>query len=107
MGQEYLNSSTPFPLVSSLSFLLSLSLCLYHCSLFIYTEPSTGMDPLSKRLMWRVIAQLCHDKAVVVTTHYMEECEALCSRIGIMSQGRLVCLGSSQHLKSRFATGYL
>jgi ATP-binding cassette subfamily A (ABC1) protein 3 len=69
-------------------------------------EPSTGMDPLSKRLMWRVITELGHDKAIMVTTHYMEECEALCSRIGIMSQGRLVCLGSSQHLKSRFATGY-
>ena len=70
------------------------------------TEPSTGMDPLSKRLMWRVITQLGVDKAIIVTTHYMEECEALCSRIGIMSAGRLVCLGSSQHLKTRFATGY-
>lgn len=64
------------------------------------------MDPLSKRLMWKVITELGHNKAIMVTTHYMEECEALCSRIGIMSQGRLVCLGSSQHLKSRFATGY-
>lgn len=64
------------------------------------------MDPLSKRLMWKVITQLGNNKAIVVTTHYMEECEALCSRIGIMSQGRLMCLGSAQHLKSRFATGY-
>lgn len=42
-------------------------------------------------------------------THYfhsMEECDALSSRIGIMSQGELVCLGTSQHLKSRFASGY-
>jgi ABC-type multidrug transport system ATPase subunit len=36
----------------------------------------------------------------------MEECEALCSRIGIMTQGRLQCLGSIQHLKSRFGSGY-
>lgn len=36
----------------------------------------------------------------------MEECDALASRIGIMSDGRLVCVGSSQHLKSRFASGY-
>ena len=72
----------------------------------LISEPSTGMDPISKRLMWRVITQLGVDKAIIVTTHYMEECEALCSRIGIMSDGRLVGLGSSQHLKSRFATGY-
>lgn len=74
--------------------------------LFELLEPSTGMDPLSKRLMWRVITQLGKDKAILVTTHYMDECEALCSRIGIMNDGRLVCIGSSQHLKSRFATGY-
>jgi ABC-type multidrug transport system ATPase subunit len=36
----------------------------------------------------------------------MEECDALSTRIGIMSQGELVCLGTSQHLKSRFASGY-
>lgn len=69
-------------------------------------EPSTGMDPLARRFMWNVITSLGGNKAVVVTTHSMEECDALTQRIGIMSQGRLVCLGSSQHLKSRFAAGY-
>jgi ATP-binding cassette subfamily A (ABC1) protein 3 len=69
-------------------------------------EPSTGMDPLARRFMWNVITGLGSNKAVIVTTHSMEECDALTQRIGIMSQGRLVCLGSSQHLKSRFAAGY-
>lgn len=69
-------------------------------------EPSTGMDPLARRFMWNVITGLGGNKAVIVTTHSMEECDALTQRIGIMSQGRLVCLGSSQHLKSRFAAGY-
>lgn len=69
-------------------------------------EPSTGMDPLARRFMWNVITALGNNKAVIVTTHSMEECDALTQRIGIMSQGRLVCLGSSQHLKSRFAAGY-
>jgi len=69
-------------------------------------EPSTGMDPLARRFMWNVITQLGGNKAVIVTTHSMEECDALTQRIGIMSQGKLVCLGSSQHLKSRFAAGY-
>jgi len=43
---------------------------------------------------------------VVLTTHSMEECEALCSRIGIMAHGKLRCLGSAQHLKTKFGRGY-
>jgi hypothetical protein len=42
---------------------------------------------------------------VVLTSHSMEECEALCTRIGIMASGRLACLGSVQHLKNRFGVG--
>lgn len=42
---------------------------------------------------------------VVLTSHSMEECEALCTRIGIMTSGRLACLGSVQHLKNRFGVG--
>jgi len=45
-------------------------------------------------------------RAVMLTTHSMEECEALCSRIGIMVSGRLRCLGSAHHLKQRFGQGY-
>eukprot|EP00026_Physarum_polycephalum_P000423 Phypoly_transcript_00424.p1 GENE.Phypoly_transcript_00424~~Phypoly_transcript_00424.p1 ORF type:complete len:1603 (+),score=299.16 Phypoly_transcript_00424:284-4810(+) len=69
-------------------------------------EPSTGMDPLARRYMWNVITALGANKSVIVTTHSMEECDALATRIGIMSQGELVCLGTSQHLKTRFASGY-
>jgi ABC-type multidrug transport system ATPase subunit len=82
------------------------------------------MDPLARRYMWNVITALGASKSVVVTTHRypllrsfltsrtfsplysMEECDALATRIGIMSQGELVCLGTSQHLKSRYASGY-
>ena len=76
-------------------------------------EPSTGMDVVSKRFMWNVIEDLVSGKfngkktCVVLTTHSMEECEALCSRVGIMVSGRLQCLGSIQHLKSRFGTGFV
>ena len=42
---------------------------------------------------------------VVLTSHSMEECEALCTRIGIMTAGRLACLGTVQHLKNRFGAG--
>jgi ABC-type multidrug transport system ATPase subunit len=72
-------------------------------------EPSTGVDPGARRFMWSVISQLStlsKSCSVVLTTHVMEEAEALCGRIGIMVGGRLRCLGSGQHLKSRFGQGY-
>ncbi|KAE8985099.1 ATP-binding cassette sub-family A member 2 [Phytophthora rubi] len=71
-------------------------------------EPSTGMDPVSRRFMWDVIADIStrgKESTIVLTTHSMEECEALCSRVGIMVGGRLRCYGSVQHLKSRFGDG--
>ena len=73
------------------------------------TEPSTGMDPMNKRFMWDVITRICTrqgDCSVVLTTHSMEECEALCTRCGIMVGGRLRCLGSIQDLKNKFGGGY-
>lgn len=69
-------------------------------------EPSSGMDPYARRKMWDVIAKVSKNRTVVLTTHSMEECEALCSRITIMGAGRMKCLGSCQHLKSRFGAGY-
>jgi ATP-binding cassette subfamily A (ABC1) protein 1 len=71
-------------------------------------EPSTGMDPVARRFMWDVIAKVSTERkdcSIVLTTHSMEECEALCTRTGIMVGGRLRCLGSNQHLKSRFGNG--
>merc|ERR1712159_32758 len=69
-------------------------------------EPSTGMDPVARRHVWRVIEEATVNAAVVLTTHSMEECEALCTRLGIMVSGRFRCIGSSQHLKNRFGGGY-
>ncbi|GMF33894.1 unnamed protein product [Phytophthora fragariaefolia] len=73
-------------------------------------EPSTGMDPVSRRFMWDVISEIStynKESTVVLTTHSMEECEALCTRVGIMVGGELKCLGSVQHLKSRFGDGLM
>eukprot|EP00850_Spirogloea_muscicola_P017011 SM000142S00525 [mRNA] locus=s142:89468:101029:- [translate_table: standard] len=71
-------------------------------------EPSSGMDPGARRSMWDIItaAAIGRGVCVVLTTHSMEECEALCSRVGLMAAGRLVCLGSVQHLKHRFGDEY-
>ncbi|DAZ93928.1 TPA: LOW QUALITY PROTEIN: hypothetical protein N0F65_008871, partial [Lagenidium giganteum] len=79
-------------------------------SILFLDEPSTGMDPVSRRFMWDVIAEIStHNKesTVVLTTHSMEECEALCTRVGIMVGGGLKCLGSIQHLKGRFGDGLM
>jgi len=72
----------------------------------ILDEPSSGMDPISKRFMWEFIAKTMQNRSVILTTHSMEECLALCHRIGIMVQGNLRCLGSAQRLQSRFGNGY-
>eukprot|EP01047_Picozoa_sp_COSAG01_P024230 COSAG01_NODE_1491_length_10131_cov_5.872508_10_plen_457_part_00 len=72
-------------------------------------EPSTGVDPAARRFMWDMIAQLSTQRqecTVVLTTHNMEEAEALCSVVGVMVGGRLRCLGSNQRLKARFGGGY-
>eukprot|EP00898_Chlorokybus_atmophyticus_P008904 jgi/Chlat1/9014/Chrsp94S08294 len=69
-------------------------------------EPSSGMDPAARRSMWAVVSATTRGRSVILTTHSMEECEALCGRLGIMVAGRLVCVGSPQHLKSRFGEGY-
>lgn len=78
-------------------------------SIIFLDEPSTGMDPVARRFMWEVISRISTQDAlcsIILTTHSMEEAEALCTRIGIMVNGRLSCLGSSQHLKLRFGNGY-
>ncbi|XP_012866696.1 PREDICTED: ATP-binding cassette sub-family A member 3-like [Dipodomys ordii] len=70
-------------------------------------EPSTGMDPVARRLLWDTVARARESgKAIVITSHSMEECEALCTRLAIMVQGQFKCVGSPQHLKSKFGSGY-
>ncbi|XP_030854731.1 ATP-binding cassette sub-family A member 5 isoform X4 [Strongylocentrotus purpuratus] len=71
-------------------------------------EPSTGMDPSSKRFLWNVItSSFLEKKGAILTTHSMEEADAVCSRVGIMIQGQLRCLGTTQHLKDKYGGGYI
>lgn len=70
-------------------------------------EPSTGMDPATKRHLWNALCKVRDSgKCIVLTSHSMEECEALCTRLAIMVNGSFKCLGSTQHLKSKFSDGY-
>lgn len=66
-------------------------------------EPTVGMDPQSRRAVWDFIRELGkQNKTVLLTTHYMEEAEELCERVGIIDNGKLIALGTPQQLKKQF-----
>ncbi|XP_028763397.1 ABC transporter A family member 2-like isoform X2 [Neltuma alba] len=75
--------------------------------LIIMDEPTTGMDPITRRHVWDIIENAKRGRAIVLTTHSMEEADILSDRIGIMAKGRLRCIGTSVRLKSRFGTGFI
>ena len=72
----------------------------------IMDEPSTGLDPVSRRKLWNIIKSSSASRSFLLTTHLMEEADALCNRIAIMVNGQIECIGSSQHLKSKYGDGY-
>uniref|UniRef100_A0A8C3D3U1 P-type phospholipid transporter n=1 Tax=Cairina moschata TaxID=8855 RepID=A0A8C3D3U1_CAIMO len=88
---------------------LSTAIALIGCPpLVLLDEPTTGMDPQSRRLLWDSIVSVLRDgRAVVLTSHSMEECEALCTRLAIMVNGTFKCLGTIQQLKYKFGDGYI
>uniref|UniRef100_A0A8D2H7T9 ABC transporter domain-containing protein n=1 Tax=Urocitellus parryii TaxID=9999 RepID=A0A8D2H7T9_UROPR len=72
-------------------------------SVVLLDEPSTGMDPVTRHLLWDTVTWICKTgKAIIITSHSMEECEALCSRLAIMVKGMFVCLGSPRHVRNTF-----
>jgi len=67
--------------------------------LLILDEPTTGLDPQARRALWEVIAGLKgEEKTVLLTTHYMEEAEALCDRVAILDHGKIIALGGPREL---------
>ncbi|KAK3236394.1 hypothetical protein CYMTET_53464 [Cymbomonas tetramitiformis] len=69
-------------------------------------EPTSGMDPVSRRSLWQLLQRCKQGRAVVLTTHYMDEADLLCDSIVILNRGQVRCRGSSLFLKSRFGVGY-
>ncbi|EAR99563.1 ABC transporter family protein (macronuclear) [Tetrahymena thermophila SB210] len=72
-------------------------------------EPSTGMDPEARRFMWNVISRISTKRkqsSIILTTHSMEEAEALCTRLTIMVNGAFKCLGTLTQIKNKFGQGY-
>jgi ABC-2 type transport system ATP-binding protein len=81
---------------------LSLILALIHNPQIAFLdEPTVAMDPQSRHAVWDFIRELKKDgKTIVLTTHYMEEAEALCDRVGIIDHGKLIALGAPKGLTS-------
>ncbi|XP_056379090.1 retinal-specific phospholipid-transporting ATPase ABCA4 isoform X1 [Hyla sarda] len=88
---------------------LSTAIALIGCPpVVLLDEPTTGMDPQSRRFLWNSIVSIIREgRSVVLTSHSMEECEALCTRLAIMVKGTFKCLGTIQHLKYKFGDGYI
>ncbi|KAM8797043.1 ATP-binding cassette sub-family A member 10-like [Eudromia elegans] len=107
--QEYLKKST-----RKLSTGINRKLCfaismLGNPSVLLLDEVSTGMDPNGQRRVWKMIRAAVKNKeqGAILTTHYMEEAEAVCDRVAIMVAGQLRCIGSIQYLKNKFGKGYI
>lgn len=86
---------------------LSLAIALIGPSTVLFLdEPSAAVDAGAKRLLWQAIKMRAKSKSVIITTHSMEEAEAVCDRIGIQVLGSLRCLGTPIHLKLKYGSGY-
>ncbi|MEM3873965.1 MAG: ATP-binding cassette domain-containing protein [Candidatus Bathyarchaeia archaeon] len=82
---------------------LSIVLALIHNPQIIFLdEPTIGMDPQSRHAVWDFLQELKKEgKTIFLTTHYMEEAEYLCDRVGIIDYGRLIALGTPKNLISK------
>ncbi|XP_050221368.1 ABC transporter A family member 7-like [Mercurialis annua] len=70
-------------------------------------EPSAGLDPAARRNLWNVVKHAKQGRAIILTTHSMEEAEALCDRLGVFVDGSFKCIGNAKELKARYGGSYL
>ncbi|KAI9691944.1 MAG: hypothetical protein M1820_009652 [Bogoriella megaspora] len=74
-------------------------------SVLLLDEPSSGMDAASKRVMWQTLSAITAGRALVITTHSMEEADALADRAGIMAR-KMLALGTSDFLRKKYGDAY-
>jgi len=80
---------------------LSIAMAMVHePEVLFLDEPTLGLDPQARKAVWEYIAQLKGKKTILLTTHYMEEADFLSDRIGIIDEGNIVALGTSEELKT-------
>jgi ABC-type multidrug transport system ATPase subunit len=71
-----------------------------------FDEPTTGMDPVSRHAVWQLMQDLKKDRTIILTTHAMEEADALADRIAVVVDGKLKCVGTPLNMKNTFGDGY-
>jgi ABC-2 type transport system ATP-binding protein len=69
-------------------------------------EPTTGLDPISRREFWEILKDIGKDRFTFLTTHYLEEAEQLASKIGVLDQGRLIRVGTLEELRQSINYNY-
>jgi ABC-type multidrug transport system ATPase subunit len=74
--------------------------------LMLLDEPSTGMDPVNQKQMWKLIQDLKKDRAILLTTHSMREAEVLADRLCVIAFGRICAAGTAVELKHKFGLSY-
>lgn len=72
----------------------------------ILDEPTSGLDPYNRRSLWELVRKYKEGRTIILTTHFMEEADALSDRIAIMNHGEVKCCGSPLFLKNVFGSGY-
>ena len=72
----------------------------------VLDEPTAGVDPYSRKSIWELLLKYKHGRTVILTTHFMDEADILGDRIAIIGNGKLITVGSSLFLRSRFGNGY-
>ena len=75
-------------------------------SVLVLDEPTDGLDPNQKREVRKIIASMARDKAIILSTHILEEVEALCTRVIIIAKGRVVCDETPEQLCARHPGGH-
>lgn len=79
---------------------------LHNPKILFLDEPTVGLDPQTRRRLWEIIRSLNQQgMTMLLTTHYMEEVEFLCNRVGILDQGKLIELGTIEELRHRHGEG--
>jgi ABC-type multidrug transport system ATPase subunit len=86
---------------------LSVAICLIGNPKIVYLdEPTTGLDPENRRQLWDILGEQRGKRAIILTTHSMEEADVLCQRIGIVTDGILRCVAPQVRLKTIYGEGY-
>uniref|UniRef100_A0A0K0F7E0 ATP-binding cassette sub-family A member 2 (inferred by orthology to a human protein) n=1 Tax=Strongyloides venezuelensis TaxID=75913 RepID=A0A0K0F7E0_STRVS len=88
---------------------ISLSIAIMaNTGMIFLDEPTSGIDPKARRAIWNLLTEVRkRNQSILLTSHSMDECETLCTKIGFMNKGKLSHIGTSQHLKSKFGLDYI